>query len=199
MLSSAMPSGRPREFDETEVLERAMQHFWSRGYEGAALADLLDAMGISRQSLYNTFGNKRQLFVRAIEHYRAVHLSEALALLRAEGSPLENVKSTVRFFERLASDYRCRGCLVANALVEVAPHDEEIARLLEETLDLLEAEVKNALVRARSIGELGEGKSPRVLSRTLTNAMIGLAVSGKLRRGPAAFRDIYAGTLALLD
>jgi TetR/AcrR family transcriptional repressor of nem operon len=194
-----MPGGRPKEFDETEVLERAMQHFWSRGYEGAALADLLDAMGISRQSLYDTFGNKRQLFIRAIEHYRAVYLSRALALLRADGSQVENVKSTMRFFERLASDRRCRGCLVANALVEVAPHDEEIATLLEETLDLLEAEVRKALERARSRGELGKGKSPRVLSRALTNAMIGLAASGKLRRGPATFRDIYAGTLAVLD
>jgi TetR/AcrR family transcriptional repressor of nem operon len=194
-----MPAGRPRGFDETEVLERAMQHFWSRGYEGAALADLLDAMGISRQSLYDTFGNKRQLFIRALEHYRAVHLSQALALLRAEGSQLENVKAALRFFERLASDRRCRGCLVANALVEVAPHDGEIATLLEETLHLLEAEVRKALERARSRGELGEGKSPRVLARALTNAMIGLAVSGKLRRSPATLRDIYAGTLAVLD
>jgi TetR/AcrR family transcriptional repressor of nem operon len=194
-----MPAGRPREFDETKVLERAMQYFWSRGYEGAALADLLDAMGISRQSLYDTFGNKRQLFIRSIEHYRAVHLSQALALLRAEGSQLENVKATMRFFERLAADRRCRGCLVANALVEVAPHDEEIAALLEETLDLLETEVKKALERARSNGELGDGKSPRVLARALTNAMIGMAVSGKLRRGPATLRDIYAGTLAVLD
>ena len=194
-----MPAGRPKEFDETEVLERAMQHFWSRGYEGAALADLLDAMGISRQSLYGTFGNKRQLFIRAIEHYRAVHLSKAVALLRAEGSPVENIKSAVRFFERLAADARCRGCLVANALVEVAPHDEEIATLLEETLGLLEAEMKKALERARSSGELAKGKSPRVLSRALTNAMIGLAVSGKLRRGPSMLRDIYAGTLAVLD
>ncbi len=76
-----MPAGRPREFDETKVLERAMQLFWLRGYGRLGVAELLKHMGISRQSLYDTFGNKRGLFLRAIEHYRATQLSRALGLL----------------------------------------------------------------------------------------------------------------------
>jgi TetR/AcrR family transcriptional repressor of nem operon len=194
-----MARGRHKEFDEEEALERAMQLFWSRGYEGAGLAELLQVMGISRQSLYDTFGNKRQLFICAIRRYRAVQLSKALALLRAEGSPLANLKAALRFFERLAADRRCRGCFVANALVEVAPHDQEIAALLQETLELLQAEVQAALVRAQAAGEVRKSKAPRAISRALTNAMIGLAVSGKLRTPTATFRDIYEGTLAMLD
>ena len=76
--------------------------------------------------------------IRSIEHYRATQLTQALALLEREGSRIENVKSVVRFFERLATDKRCRGCLVANTLVEMGPHDEEIASLLHETLGLLQ-------------------------------------------------------------
>jgi TetR/AcrR family transcriptional repressor of nem operon len=194
-----MRAGRPKSFDEREALESAMQLFWVRGYEGTALAELLEAMGISRQSLYDTFGNKRELFIRVIQHYRDTQLAKALALLQQEGSPLENVKAVVRFFERLAADQRHCGCLVANALVEVAPHDEEIADLLQDTLALLQSSVQRTLKQAQEAGELAAGKSPPQLSRALTNAMLGLAVTGKLRLGPAMLRDIYAGTLSMLD
>jgi TetR/AcrR family transcriptional repressor of nem operon len=191
--------GRPKEFDERVALERAMNLFWQRGYAAVGLSDLLDEMRISRQSLYDTFGNKRELFIRTIQHYRSTQLAQALALLEREGSPIGNVKEVVRFFEHLASDARCRGCLVANALVEVGPHDAEIAALLGETLDLLRKSLQRALRRAQERGELPAGKSPLELSRALTNAMLGMAVTGKLRLGRSALRDIYSGTLSMLD
>src|SRR5690606_32808721 len=146
--------GRAKSFDETEVLERAMQLFWSRGYEETALPDLLAAMGISRQSLYDTFGSKRALFLRTIEHYRATQLRHALELLEREGSPRANVEAVLTFFADLASDPSGRGCLVANALVEVAQRDPELAALLEETLDLLRNGLRAALERAREKGEI---------------------------------------------
>ena len=116
-----MAAGRPKSFDEQVALEGAMEVFWQHGYEGAALPQLLEQMGISRQSLYDTFGSKRELFLRTIEHYRGTQLARALALLEREGSPIENIRALLAFFEELALDSRCRGCLVANALVEVGP------------------------------------------------------------------------------
>jgi len=190
---------RPKSFDPNEALERAMELFWLHGYEGVGIADLLRHMKISRQSLYDTFGNKRSLFLRVIEHYRATQLSQALALLEREGSQLENVRAVVRFFEDLAGDERCRGCLVANALVELGPHDPEVSELLGETLGLLESGLCRALERARDTGELSNGKSPVALSRALTNAILGLVVSGKLPLRRDALRDIHEGTLAILD
>ncbi|MGH0032561.1 MAG: TetR/AcrR family transcriptional regulator [Myxococcota bacterium] len=191
--------GRPREFDEGEALERAMQLFWSRGYESTRLTDLLAEMGISRQSLYSTFGNKRALFLRTIDHYRETQLSAALKLLAREGPPLDNVRAVIGFFHQLAGDARCRGCLVANALVEVAPHDPEIALVLSDTLELLQQRIESALDQARQRGDLPPGRSPRTLSQALTNAMLGLAVSGKLERGPEVLDEIHEGTLRLLD
>jgi TetR/AcrR family transcriptional repressor of nem operon len=194
-----MRAGRPKAFDERQALEQAMQLFWAQGYEGTGMSELLERMGISRQSLYDTFGNKRQLFIRAIGHYRDTQLSQALELLQQDGAQVENVKSVVRFFERLASDDRCCGCLVANALVEVAPHDEEIADLLRETLELLRASIQRSLKQAQDAGELAPTKSPLQLSRAITNALLGLAVTGKLRLGRQTLRDVYAGTLSMLD
>jgi len=193
-----MGVGRPKQFDEQEALELAMQLFWSRGYGNTSLSDLLSEMGISRQSLYDTFGSKRGLFFRSVEHYKATQLSQALALLEREGSPLENVKGVVGFFQDLAADERCRGCFVANALVEVAPHDPELAEVLQDTLDILQNSIRASLEKSIEIGELGSERSPLSLARALTNAMIGLAVTGKLQRGRATLRDIYSGTLAML-
>jgi len=192
--------GRPKRFQEEDVLEQAMDLFWRRGYKGAAITDLLSQMGISRQSLYDTFGNKRSLFIRVLAHYKAVHLSRALALLEREGSHLENVKAVVQFFETLGEDPACRGCLVANSLVELGPgEDDEISNLLRETLELLQGAIEESLRKAQQAGELGAAKSPAQVASALTNAMVGMAVTGRLQTGPADLRDVYAGTLSMLD
>lgn len=193
-----MPAGRPREFDETEVLERAMQLFWLRGYQRVGLAELLQHMGISRQSLYDTFGNKRGLFVRSILHYRGTQLSRALALLERDAAPLENVRSVMHFFRELALDGSCRGCLVANALVEMGQDDEELSGLLGETLEVLREGIQRALEEAQKQGDLSAERSPVELSRALLNAMVGLAVMGRLPLERETIQDVYAGTLGLL-
>jgi TetR/AcrR family transcriptional repressor of nem operon len=194
-----MTPGRQKEFDRDQALDRAMEHFWQHGYAASSLSDLLRAMGISRQSLYDTFGSKRDLFIHAIEHYRETQLTQALALLEREASPLENVKDVLRFFETLAADARCRGCFVANALVEMSPHDEEITRVLDETLAALRGAIEAALELARARGELSPAKSPTALALALTNAMVGLAVTGRLPVPPETLHQISTGTLALLD
>lgn len=191
---------RPRSFDETKVLDRAMDLFWRVGFRGAGLAEILRHTGISRQSLYDTFGNKRGLFLRVLEHYRSTQLVHALALLERQGSPIGNVKEVVRFFQGLGQDPRGRGCLVANAVVELGPAaDTEITALLDDTLALLQKGVEAALREARERGELGEGKSPAQLAGALTNAMVGMAVTGRLQRGARSLDDVYAGTLSMLD
>jgi TetR/AcrR family transcriptional repressor of nem operon len=192
-------AGRPKEFIPEEALHRAMELFWQTGYEGTSLPDLLQTMGISRQSLYDTFGTKRELYIRAIEHYRVRQLAQALALLERDRSPLENVKAVLGFFEDLAADARCRGCFVANALVEMGPHDPQISQLLHDTLDQLREAIARALREAQARGELSPEKSPGGLARALTNAMVGLAVTGKLPVGQDELHEIYAGTLSMLD
>jgi len=189
---------RTKRFSERDALEKALDVFWQRGYQGVGLSELLNEMGIARQSLYDTFGNKRQLFIKTIELYRDTRLAGALALLEREGSPTQNVKEVVRFFEQLALDKRARGCLVANSLVEVGSRDPEVRELLTETLGVLEKSISKALLRAQRAGELPKGRSPRAIARALTNALIGMAVTGKLGHSRAAVHDIYAGTLTML-
>jgi TetR/AcrR family transcriptional repressor of nem operon len=195
-----MVGGRPRSFDEQDVLERAMEVFWQKGFEAASLSDLCEQMGLSRQSVYGAFGSKRDLFIRCIEHYRATRLSEALALLEREGDPhLDRVRSVVGFFEDLALDARCRGCLVANTLVELGSHDAEIEALLAETIELLRNSLETTLATAQGLGELSAAKDPARVSYALVNALVGLAVTGRLHLPASAIHEIYAGTLSVLD
>jgi TetR/AcrR family transcriptional repressor of nem operon len=194
-----MPPGRRKAFDEIEVLDLAMNLFWLRGYEALGIAELVEGMGISRQSLYDTFGSKRALFIRVLDHYRSTQLAGALALLDRPGSPLENVRAVLRFFHELATDSRCRGCLVANAIVEVGPHDEEIAAFLGETLDLLQSALARSLAEARARGELPQHKCPDRLAHALTNSIMGLVITGKLRSRQMNVDGIHAGTLNMLD
>ena len=78
--------GRPREFDEINVLERAMEAFWARGYDGTSLQDLLLVMGLSKSSFYETFGSKHDLFLRALEHYTSTVVRDAALVLKQEES-----------------------------------------------------------------------------------------------------------------
>jgi TetR/AcrR family transcriptional repressor of nem operon len=194
-------SGRPKNFDETEALERAMDLFWRRGYKGTGISDLLGHIGISRQSLYDTFGSKRELFLRVLAHYRATQLSRALEILEGgSGTDIENVKEVVHFFRSLGEDAECRGCLVANSLIEFGPaEDAEVTDLLRDSLTRLELGFQSALESAQKSGELAPTKSPRQIARALTNAVVGMAVCGRLELGEGGLGDAYAGTLSMLD
>ncbi len=86
--------GRPREFDREEALGQAMDLFWSQGYEATGVADLCDRMGLGRQSLYNTYGDKESLFAEALEHYDRVQLQPMVDALESPGSVIRERKST---------------------------------------------------------------------------------------------------------
>src|SRR5258705_8447681 len=114
-----------------------MHVFWQRGYEATSLPDLLDAMSIGRQSMYDTFGDKRALFLEALERYigRADHVHACLPQARS-------VKRAIRdLFEAIANESpkeKRRGCLGVLTAVELAPHDPEIAKLLARRQRVLE-------------------------------------------------------------
>ena len=193
-----MRPGRPKEFEEDAVLESAMDFFWQHGFHTTGISDLVAHLGIGRQSLYDTFGGKRSLFIRCIHHYRAVHLTKVIHMLEDGADPIARVEDAIRFFENLALDKSARGCLVANALVEFGATDEEIRQLLDETLEMLESAIASALRRAKRLKQLQSNKRPDSLAKALTVASIGMAVSGRLHKDPAAIKAACEGTLSML-
>ena len=188
--------GRPKEFDEEEALKRAMEVFWSHGYEATSVQDLLDAMGINRGSLYGTFGDKHALFTAAIDHYGRTVTRGIEDLLDGSGSPLGNIRKLLGRMAVLAADDKCRGCLATNTVIELAPHDPKVAEAVKSLLLRVEKAFQRALERAVECGELSGDVNPRALARFLSCTLQGLVVMGKAEAGRSTIKDIVSVTLS---
>ena len=115
---------RTKEFDPDTVLRAALDLFWERGYEATSMADLVEHLGIARASIYATFGNKHDLYLKALDRYGELVDPDLLRGLAQPGPVLPAVRALVERFAREASeDGGRRGCFIVNAAVEVAPHD----------------------------------------------------------------------------
>jgi len=188
---------RQKEFDAERALDRAMDAFWSRGYAGTSIGDLVAHMGIQRGSLYGTFGDKRKLFLAALERYQRVVTRELFEALEAPGSGLEAIR---RFFrlrvERSLDRSRPPGCLVTNSAIELSPRERGP---VGGSLTRLETAFRRALERARAQGELAPDRDVRALARFLTSSAQGLSVMAKAFPERAVLEDVVAVVLRALD
>ncbi len=190
--------GRPRGFDESQALERAMDTFWRHGYAGTSLPDLLATMDIGRSSFYETFGSKRAAFEAALALYEdrvTRHVLEALA----RPGPVRAVLSAALtgLVERTLSG-AARGCMVGNTAVELAPHDPEIRARLAACMGRVEDTLTQRLTVARTAGEIAADADPRSLARTLLSVIHGLQVVAKARPDRALLEDITRTALRVL-
>ncbi|MET8687982.1 TetR/AcrR family transcriptional regulator [Streptomyces sp. NPDC004732] len=192
---------RTKEFDPDAALQSALELFWRRGYEATSMADLVEALGIGRASIYATFGNKHELYLKALERYGEIQNPRLLAELAQPGPALPAVRAVVRRFGNEAStgEGRLSGCFITNTAAELGPHDESAARCVERSWDHIETLLHSALVRAQAQGELPEGRDPLTLARMLLVMLQGVRVVGKASKDPARVRDAVEQTLALLD
>ncbi|MFD4346459.1 TetR/AcrR family transcriptional regulator [Streptomyces coelicoflavus] len=192
---------RTKEFDPDAALRAALELFWRRGYEATSMADLVEHLGVGRASIYATFGNKRELYLKALAHYEQGLLPDLLADLSRPGPALPGVRALVRRYaaEASADDSRLHGCFVTNTAAELAPHDTVAARRVERNWDHLETVLHTSLARARAEGELPAGRDPLALARMLLVLLQGMRVVGKASPDPARMRDAAEAALALLD
>ncbi|MFF8449484.1 TetR/AcrR family transcriptional regulator [Streptomyces leeuwenhoekii] len=192
---------RTKEFDPDAALQSALELFWRRGYEATSMSDLVAHLGVGRASLYATFGNKRELYLKALERYEQARLPEMVRELSRPGPALPGVRALVRRYadEAAADGPRRLGCFVTNTAAELAPHDPAAARQVERNWDHLESVLHSALVRARAQGELPADRDPLALARMLLVLLQGLRVVGKVSADPGRARDAAEQALALLD
>lgn len=192
---------RTKEFDPDAALQAALELFWRRGYEATSMSDLVEHLGIGRASIYATFGNKHELYLKALDRYQQTCDPQLLRELSRPGPALPAVRAVVRRFaaESAADERRLTGCFVVNTATELAPHDTAACRRVEHSWDQLETLLHSALLRAQAQGELDAGRDPRALARMLLVLMQGLRVVGKASADPARVRDAAEQALALLD
>src|SRR5260370_6427941 len=152
---------RQKEFNRDEVLHKAMEVFWTRGYEGASIQDLVKHMGINRQSIYDTFGDKHSLFLQALDRYREIQSRKVFEVLERPGSMKKNLR---RLFEetvaRALSAEGRRGCFVGNSMSELADRCTETANRTCKNVVPAEKRFQRALEHGKAQGVLS---SPRQL------------------------------------
>ncbi len=170
-------------FDEQEVLEKAMHLFWQKGYYNTSMKDIVDHLGISRSSLYNTFKRgKKELYDKALALYRTSNdqgLGEFLA-------QIEDVKVGLRMiFQKIIeddmNDEDCKGCLVVNTTTELVPEDKKSQEVVTEHKDQMEDVFYQLLKKGVDKGQISEDKDIKTIARLLYTLMSGLRVVGKTK------------------
>jgi AcrR family transcriptional regulator len=171
--------GRPRAYDTDAVLDRAAEVFWTNGYSATSLDDLSAAMGMGRPSIYNAFGDKNDLFLRALERYRDTVAGAPLRAFEAADSVSDALDAFFRqTVEYTTADSSHLGCLLVN--VAPATDSPEVRRFLRETLAGAEELIGHRLTSAADSGELPSGYSAREGARRAVNLMLSLGARARM-------------------
>lgn len=168
--------GRPRGFDEDAALEAAMRVFWQNSYEGATIADLTEAMGINRSSMYAAFGDKESIFRRVVERYREermTYIRQALDELSLRKVVAGLIQGTAEF---LSSPDNPRGCLLIQGALACGTDAKPVKLAMIDSRKSGEAALKKRLQQAQTEGELSPEIQPADFARYLSSIMAGLGV-----------------------
>ena len=189
---------RPREFDETAVLEAAMKCFWERGYASTSVRDLAGEMGITGASLYNAFGDKRSLYGRALDHY----LERSVRDRVARSDRLPPFAAIRGFFaeviERSVTDQKRCGCLLVNSALEMAPYDPVFRKVIARELTFIEGFFRRCVAAGQADGSIDVLQSPEDLAKLLLSVLLGVRVLARSRPQRDVLEGAVNGALALL-
>ncbi|MEE8296102.1 MAG: TetR/AcrR family transcriptional regulator [Sphingomonadales bacterium] len=168
---------RSREFDESVALEKATITFWEKGYEDTSYDDLVGSTGVSRYGLYSAFGDKKEFFLKALDHYLEMNRCEMMGSLLSEDASLQEVKAYFRRMEDKDGDPKKRvGCMLCNTAIEMAQYDKDAEERVKVIFEELKTFIKKALVTAKSKGELNKAADPDQLADYLLGLMLGAAM-----------------------
>jgi AcrR family transcriptional regulator len=189
------PPGRPRGFDADDALERALLVFWEQGYEGASLANLTAAMGISTTSMYATFGNKEELFRKALERYTAgpsVYMDRALEEPTALGVATAILAGAVATTTRPSHPH---GCLGVQGALATSDSGRGVRDLLVAWRDNGFSRIQERFQRAVDDGDLPPETDPALLARYVTTLTSGIAVQAASGVGREELQELADAAL----
>ncbi len=193
-----MTRGPEKQFDPEIALSKAMEVFWAHGYEAASLSELLKNMGIGKKSLYDTFGNKQSLFLKALEYYAQTTISDMRDRLSADGSPLANLKHLLLEWQKMHGQKGSCGCMLGTNIADFNTDDEAVAKVMRGYLRQVEDIFCSVLTRAQALGEVHSNVNPRDLARLLLCTTQGMALLGRIMDDDTTLEGTVQATLSLL-
>jgi TetR/AcrR family transcriptional regulator, transcriptional repressor for nem operon len=177
---------RPKEFDRETALEEAIEAFSDSGYEGTSTDALLRAMRISRQSLYDTFGDKRRLYLGALQRYIADSVAAQIRTLNSVSSPLQGLEATLNAMASTAA----RSCLGVSAICEFGRSDRDVAMLTDTAGRTLLSALERRIAEAKAAGEISLDVDVRAAAQFVAATFSGIKVAGRGGASPETRRDI---------
>ncbi|RYJ40719.1 Transcriptional regulator, TetR family [Flavobacterium anhuiense] len=180
---------RTKEFNEDQALDKAIEIFWHKGYNGTSAQDLVNHLGLSRSSLYDTFGDKQKLFVKSLKRYQKQNLDSLTELFENA----ENIKTALTEIFKQAvieslQDRITKGCFMVNSAVELAMHDPEIAKIVHDNQKVVEDIFCNAVKKGQESGQISDRQDARSLARFIFNNYSGIRV---LARAGEKDKQVY--------
>jgi TetR/AcrR family transcriptional regulator, transcriptional repressor for nem operon len=191
---------RIKTFDVTEVVDKAIELFTAKGYNGTSAQDIVDTLGISRSSLYDTFGDKQGLFIKALKQYNQQSFRVIIEML----NQTSDFPATLRqiFFQVVELNLLMGsegGCLMINSSIELATHDKAIQILVRESMQAVEDAFFVAITKAQKKGSVGHQYSARSLARFFHNTLMGLRIMAKTGASKRTFEDVVKLALSLVE
>ncbi|MEN8131083.1 MAG: TetR/AcrR family transcriptional regulator [Pseudomonadota bacterium] len=191
---------RTKLFDERQALVSAMLVFWEKGYEGTSIQDLEAAMGLNRTSIYNTFGNKRELFDQVMSCYK----ESVMSVLFTSMDSASNIKEGIRRLLNGALDIHFNednpgGCLIVLSVLECGQHDKQSQASLQQPIQDLKKSLQARLTKAKRAGELSIDLDTGSTANTIATTMAGMMVMGKANFTRVALKKTINQVVSLLD
>lgn len=195
---------RPQQFDRDEVLDHALLVFWKKGFESASIQDLVDATGLNRGSLYNSFGDKAELFALVMDRYRANSPAKPLIIAANDLESVIDARALItKFFsdlvERAQKDGDHKGCLLTNTTAGFYGCTDAMTDWVRETLKGLEEALTTLVKHGQLSGEITSGAKPNAIARSLVASAHGLNVLARTGAKPQMLKDVATMAVHLLD
>ena len=190
---------RIKEFDTNEVLDKAINLFWDKGYNACSMQDIVEGLGLSRSSIYETFGDKRQLFLEALKKYQRAGLDA----MEKDVNAASNVKEVLmRMFESILPETQnCslkKGCFMVNSAIELAPHDPEIAAIVKNNQREVEDILCKAIEKGQQAGQVTTSLDARSIARFFYANFSGIRVTARSGADRKALEAIIKVSLSVL-
>lgn len=192
--------GRPKGYDPEEALERAMDLFWAQGFDGTSTQELVEHLGINRNSMYSEFGSKREFYETALRHYEDRWLGRNFGPLERDGAGLDDIRSLFEHYAVIGQrKRRGLGCMLTNSLIEFGAADEVSMGDSKRFLGRVRRAFRNALAGALGAGELRPDVDASAEADYLTSTWLGLLVMARGKASKDALDAVSRGVDAHLD
>lgn len=190
---------RTKKFDEDAVLDKAVELFRRQGYQGTSPRELTETLGISRSSLYDTYGDKRSLFIKVLKRYKRNYASNLKAIKERSVNALQSIRIIFQMtVDECFVDAEPKGCFLVNAIIELAPRETELINLVADCMKDHEVVFYQLLKQGVEDRQIRRIPHLRAVARYLVNALYGISISVKAGADRKLCAEIIKNTLAPL-